>query len=83
MTRVLYQYRPGSIRSLALLLCAEMERDAKAAYSANALWMIIQYLSMGKSTLPPFHEAFPRHERREPEPTAQEIIDGLVRKLRE
>ena len=81
MTYALYQYRPGNVRSLSLLICHEAENMAHKVYFANALWGILQYASMGKSTFPGWADVF--HERRrEDEESAEEIKKRIVRELR-
>lgn len=80
LTHALYHYRPDNIRALSNLLCRIVEVEAHKAYFASALWGLLQYASMGKSTLPTWSEAFPP-EKREDELTADEIKEKVVRDL--
>lgn len=66
-----------------MLVIHEIEAAAHEAYMGNALWGIMQYASMGKSTFPTWGEAFPeRRMEEEDKRTAEEIRGDVLRKLR-
>lgn len=67
------------MQSLSLLMCAEAEEESKRAYFGNALWLVIQYASMGKSSYPQYGEIFGRQEK--DERSAGEIIGDILKKL--
>lgn len=68
------------MRSLSMLLCHAVEQEAHTAYFASALWSVIQYASMGKSTFPTWSEAFPPH-REDDNATEQDIKNNILQRL--
>lgn len=65
------------MRTLALLLSDEAERESKQAYIANVLWMTLKCASMGGSEYPSFSEVFaPIIKIREK--TSEEIIADVL-----
>ena len=69
------------MRSLAMLICSDMEERTHKAYFGNLLWSILQYASMGKSNFPKWEDAFPVR-RREDDESAEDIKKKIVRELR-
>lgn len=64
-----------------MLVSAVIHQEAKEAYYGGALWSLVQYASMGKSTFPSWSEVF-QEERKEEEETAEEIMAKIVRDLK-
>lgn len=72
---------PGSVRSLAMLICTEAEMEAHLSYIGSALYGLLQYASQGKTEFPSWGEAFPPQNREQEEETADDILKKLVREL--
>lgn len=73
----MYKYRPENVRTLALLLSDEAERESKQEYIANVLWMTLKCASMGSSEYPSFSEVF-KPIFRVKEKTSEEIIADVL-----
>ena len=80
VTLALYRYRPGSVRSLGMLVGADAQQDAKNAYYGSALWMLIQCATSGGSTFPSWHDMFGK-KKEAVEETADEIKNRIIRDL--
>lgn len=65
-----------------MLMLHEIEAAAHEVYMGNALWGIMQYASMGKSTFPTWSEVFAEKLVEDDKRTAEEIKGDVLRKLR-
>lgn len=79
---MMYQNRPGNIRSLSVLIQNDIDHEAQNAYFGSALWSILQYLAHGESQFPRWSDLFEQNKREEKKETADEIKNRIVREMR-
>lgn len=70
----LSRHRPGSVRILAYALCADRWEEHRQEYADNALYLLVQTASGGKSRFPTLQDWMRPPER---ERSKQEIADVL------
>ena len=59
MTRTLYAYHPADVRSLAMLILADLRKERREAYFADLLLTTLHYASHGNDHFPPIGDVFP------------------------
>lgn len=75
-------YRPASARTLALCIKADMERESLERYKADALWVLVDWVSHGKAKMRRYGEWLEDVKRPTDTRTAEDIRQELLVHLR-
>ncbi|MBQ8313250.1 MAG: hypothetical protein IJX84_08620 [Clostridia bacterium] len=76
-------YRPASARTLAFCVKADAERESLERYKADALWVLVDWVSRGKAKMLRYGEWLESIRRRERgERSAEDLRLDLIAALR-
>lgn len=75
-------YRPASARTLALCIKADMERESLERYKADALWVLVDWVSHGKAKMRRYGEWLEGIKKPKDNRTAEEIKQEVIERLR-
>lgn len=75
-------YRPASARTLALCVKADIERETLERYKADALWVLVEWITQGKAKMQRYGVWMAEMKKQPDTRTAEDIRQELLAALR-